>query len=479
MTRFMSGDFILNSDSARDIYHSFAKDLPIVNYHSRFSAEEIYNNVHFENINQAIIRNDSNIWRLMRTNGIDERYISGDASDKEKFIAFAQTIERAIGNPLYHWAHMQLKTFFNISLIINEKNAEEIWEQANAQLGPDGLRARDILKKMNVKIIATNEQPFSELRYFRLLKEQDNDFMVVPTLKADDLINISFEELGKDFYQFTGKKIDNLYQYEKRIKKQMYYFHEYGCRSVDIAESEVFFEELSTNTMATFLKIINYEPISSTELKDFKTYLTHEILTIANELNWVFQIHYGIDANVNTTMVNKIGKNKGFDTFIEQNHTAKKGLFFMFDQMKIRKMLLKTVLYNLNPEKNMFALITSGAFQEKRDDTRGLIQPGPAWSFQNTLNQKRIWMESLAEQGVFMNFIGTTTDAKSLFTLIQHDYFRRILCNILGNWMELGLMPDDGEFVRKVIEDICYKNALVYFGFEVTDKLEYLLDGGT
>jgi len=469
MYRFTSENFLLGNDRAKELYNTVAKDLPIIDYHTRMSSKDIYDNIYFDNVAQITMKSDHAAWRLMRANGVEERYVSGDASDKEKFFAFAKTMGFALGNPLHHIYHLMLSKFFGIDLLLNEDNAQEIWDTANAQLGPDGLRARDIIKLLNVKVLSCNAEPFASLRYYRLLHEQNNDFSVVPTFKIDNLINIEFESLQKDILQFTGKHIETLYDYEKKIRDRIEYFHQRGCRSLDFAETEVFFEPIGTDVVDTFQKIVNYMEVSPKELLDFKTYITHEIIARATEKDWVFKMHYGVLMNINEYKTRLLGKNTGFNGFSESVHTRNKGLYFMFNQLQNRQLLTKIILYNLNPSRDIFALVTSGSFQEARHGVHGLIQAGSAWWYQNNISGHKRQLTNLAEQSVLGDFIGMNSDTRNLFLLILHDYFRRILCDTLGSWMEEGILPDCPKTIGNLVENICYKNAVNYFNFDLKD----------
>jgi len=463
MTNFLPENFLLHTQTARNLYKSYAKDLPIINYASIHNAKDIYENAHFENATDLWLRTDRNKWRLMRSNGISEYYITGKASDKEKFLAFAETIENAVGNVEYYWLHMELRKFFGIHETLTKENALVLYEKINAQLGPNGLRVRDIVKKLNVKLVGTQCVANEDLHYHRLLKEEELDFSVVPIFHVNKLLELDMNDLGQDLFFFTGKNIQDLYQYTTWIKRKMNYFHERSCRSLSLSLPYIYYQEATTDVEQTFAKIVAFESITAKEIRDLKNHILFEILDEACKLDWVLQLYFGINQNGNSLMTKQLGKNMGFDTI----SLYVQGVYYLFDTLRMRDCLPKTIVYNGDGTKNTFTNVTAAAFNEEHDGIRGKIQQGPAWWFQNNLLGTQNQLKEYASQGILMNFVGMTSGARNFISLIQHDYFRMVLCQLIADWLDNGLIIDDAAYLKQLFEKVCYKNAVEFFGFEL------------
>lgn len=454
-------DFLLKHEESKTIYKTFSEKLPIYDYHCHLKADDIYKNRAFSNISQIWLEKDHYKWRLMRSNGIQEKYITGNATDKEKFLAWAKTIERSMGNPIYHWVHMELEQVFGIKLPLNHKNADLIWEQANEQLGENGIRARDLIHKFSVKLIATTDQPLSDLHYHQLLREENNDFEVIPTLRVDALVMLTkefLEMMGSHF----GSSPKTLRAYLEQVDKIFDYFDKNACRSVDLGLPSINFKTISTDCQATFEKIESGTEISLFEQNDLQTYLTQEIMKRVFHKDWVFQLHFGAIGSVNENAKSRLGTGTGFDTMIDQDNISSP-LIYLFNTLNNQNQLPKTILYNIDGSKNNVLQTVIGCFQENEQGIRGKIQHGPAWWMQDTLRGNRAQLLDLAEQGILMNFVGMTTDSRSFLSYVRHDYFRRILCDVIGEWVHYGEIPNDSELIQEMIEDICYKNAISYF----------------
>ncbi|MDR2977670.1 MAG: glucuronate isomerase [Streptococcaceae bacterium] len=462
---FENENFLLKNAEAARIYERFCKGLPIVDYHCHLKSYEIYKNVKFRNITELWLSKDHYKWRLMRANGIDEARITGSASEKEKFFAWAETIERCPGNPLYHWTHMELSEFFDITLPLNSKNAPLIWEKVNQQLGNQGLGARDFISKSNVISIATTDHPLSHLEYHKKIAASDFGVQVIPTFRMDNVLRVEktswFDEISASYQ----RNFSYLEEYLLFIKERIDFFDHLGCRSTDLGMGTLDWTPIQTEPENTFSQIRKGGKVSKLEMADLKTFILIELLGYISEKDWVFQLHFGAVGSVNEESKERLGLGKGFDTVTEQGNVSAP-LLFLFNQLDRRKSLPKTILYNIDGAKNVVTESVMACFQNNEEAVRGKMQHGPAWWFQDTLRGNQRQLEDLAEQGILMNFIGMTTDSRSFLSYVRHDYFRRLLCSLLGTWIEAGEMPKDDDLIQRFIEDVCYKNALNYFKLE-------------
>ena len=457
--------FLLSSEASKRIYSNFASDLPIIDYHCHLKPDEIYKNKKFENITDLWLKKDHYKWRLMRANGVDERVITGEGSDKEKFFAWAETIERCMGNPLYHWTHMELKTFFNIDEPLSRATAEAIWTKTNQQLGEQGLGARDFISQSNVKVIGTTDHPLSTLADHEKIAEQSFDFQVFPTFRLDNLFKVTDKEWFEEIKTSLGIEVNQFSDYLSFIQDRIEHFDCHGCKSADLGVGLVKWEPIETDTKASFSRIRAGQSISFKELTDIQTDLLLEILALLHEKSWVFQLHFGAVGSINNNAKKQLGTGTGFDMIVDQGNITQP-LIYLFNELGNHGVLPKVILYNIDGTKNNVIESVLACFQENDKNIRGKMQHGPAWWFQDTLRGNRRQLEDLAEQGILMNFIGMTTDSRSFLSYVRHDYFRRILCDCLGTWIENGEMANDDELIQSFIEAVSYKNALDYFGFE-------------
>lgn len=456
-------NFLLSNSTSKSIYNEFAKSLPIIDYHCHLKPSEIYNNRKYKNITELWLEKDHYKWRLMRANGIKEAFITGESSAKEKFVAWAATIERCPGNPLYHWTHLELKNFFGIEDRLTLQTAEKIWQQTNSKLGMDGLGARDFIEMSNVLLIGTTDDPLSELKdHQKLANDPEKTFQVIPTFRIDKLLQIEKSELFVDIYKYYQEKGLTIEEYILFIEKRIQYFKKHGSRSADLGIASIEWESITTDPNDTFKRLRMSGPVTKKELLDLKTYLLLEIVEMVFRSDWVFQLHYGAAPSVNDEARQRLGNGTGFDSIIDQGNIAD-GLLYLFNQANDRRVLPKTILYNIDGTKNTVTKTIMSCFQDNEEGIRGKIQHGPAWWFQDTLRGNQRQLEDLAEQGILMNFIGMTTDSRSFLSYARHDYFRRILCDCLGKWIENNEIFEDAYMIQTCIEDIAYKNALRYF----------------
>lgn len=467
MRKFMDENFLLKNKTAEKLYHDYAKDMPIFDYHCHLSSKEIAENKSFKNITEIWLGGDHYKWRAMRSNGISEEYITGDASDYEKFKAWAKTVPYCIGNPLYHWSHLELKRYFDMDIIINENTADEIWEKTNALLNRKNFTAKEIIKKFNVKVICTTDDAIDSLEYHKKIKE-DKDFYttVVPTLRPDKGINIQ----NDGFVQWVNKlsEVSNIdiKSYDDLIKalyNRIDFFHEEGCRSSDHGLDKMFFREGTDEEInEIFQKAMNGQKLNDLEIDKYKTMTMVRLAEKFNELDWTMQLHIGALRNNNTKMFEKLGPDTGFDSIGDKNIAS--SLSKLLDTISIQSGLPKTILYSLNAKDNDVLAAMIGNFQDGR--IPGKIQFGTAWWFNDQKDGMEKQMISLANLGLLSRFVGMVTDSRSFLSYTRHEYFRRVLCNLVGTWVEEGEVPYDMELLGNMVQDICYNNAFNYFGIE-------------
>ncbi|WPC43257.1 glucuronate isomerase [Clostridium sp. JS66] len=465
MKKFMDENFLLDNDTAVNLYHKYAKDMPIIDYHCHLNPKEIFENKRFKNITEVWLYGDHYKWRAMRSNGIDEKYITGDGTDYEKFIAWAKTLPMAIGNPLYHWTHLELQRFFGIYEVLNEKTAPQIWKKTNELLNGEGFGARDLIKRSNVKIVCTTDDPVDSLEYHLKLKEcKDFDVKVLPAFRPDKGININkqtfvpwIEKLGQAY----GKNINSYDEFIKALKSRIDFFHSVGCRVSDHALDSVLYAEGSKEEIEKiFLKALKGEPLTVEEVSKYKTAVLKFLGENYAKLGWTMQYHIAAMRDNNTKMFNKLGPDTGFDSINDEGIAYP--LSRILDSLETEDLLPKTILYTLNPKDNFVLGTMLGNFQGTT--VPGKIQFGSAWWFNDHKDGMIEQMKSLASLGLLSRFVGMLTDSRSFLSYTRHEYFRRILCNLIGGWVENGEYPNDMEFLGRIVQNISYNNAKEYFG---------------
>lgn len=468
MRKFMDEKFLLQNEVAVKLYHDYAKEMPIYDYHCHLNTKEIYENKKFSNITEVWLYGDHYKWRAMRSNGIDEKYITGDSSDYEKFLAWAKTIPMAIGNPLYHWTHLELQRYFGINDVLNENTAESIWENANSLIQGEGFCARDLIKKSNVKVICTTDDPIDSLEYHQKLKE-DKDFnvKVLPTFRPDKAVEINkddFRDWIKKLEEAAEQNITNYSELLQALEKRIEFFNSVGCRISDHSLTDVPYEETNVEEVSgIFKKAINGESVSKKEGDKYKTCILHFFGSQYSKFGWTMQVHMGAMRNNNTRMVNRLGGDIGFDSINDSNIAYP--LSRILDSLAKDEALPKTILYTLNPKDNYVLGTMLGNFQGS--DVPGKIQFGSGWWFNDNKDGIIEQMKSLGNLGLLGNFVGMLTDSRSFISYTRHEYFRRILCNLLGQWVENGEFPYDTDLLKNIVEGICFNNAKRYFGIDI------------
>ena len=405
---FINDDFMLKNETAKKLYHEFAKDLPIIDYHCHIPPEKIAENYKFKNAYDLFLGGDHYKWRLMRSNGIDEEYITGNADDFEKWKMFAKTVPLMIGNPMYHWTHLELKRYFGVDKTLSEKTAEEIWEQVNACLKKDEFTAQGLVKMSNVETICTTDNPYDDLKYHKRLK--DFDVQILPTFRPD-LSNIKSD-----------------------ITDRMDYFNENGCKLSDHAVDGI-----------------------NDDIIEKLVFLGEEYA----KRGWTMQLHIGAMRNNNTRMFERLGADTGFDSV--NDFEIAQGISKLLNALEMKDRLPKTILYTLNPKDNYVLGTMLGNFQKA--PTPGKIQFGSGWWFNDNRDGMEEQLKALANLGLLSRFVGMLTDSRSFVSYPRHEYFRRIFCNLIGRWVEDGEYPDDSEMLKEIVEGVCYKNAKEYFNF--------------
>ncbi|MCY8403192.1 glucuronate isomerase [Bacillus sonorensis] len=472
MKTFLDDQFLLSNDTAAKLYHEYAKGMPIIDYHCHLSPREIYENKTFKNITEVWLYGDHYKWRAMRANGIAEEFITGDASDEEKFSAWAKTVPMTIGNPLYHWTHLELRRFFGIYELLDENSAPEIWRNVNEQLNGKGFGARDLIEKSNVETVVTTDDPTDSLEYHLKLKEDDYNVSVLPGFRPDKALEINQEGFSgwvKKLEDASGLAISDYDDFLKALKNRIGFFHEAGGRISDHAINEMMYVDADLkDVQPIFAKVMNGERVTVEEECKFKSYTLHFLGECYAEKGWAMQLHINALRNNSSKMYAKLGPDTGYDAINDQD--IAKPLCRFLDSLDRKGALPKMILYSLNPRDYVVLSSLSGSFQDGR--TPGKIQHGTAWWFNDTKDGMLEQMKTLANIGLLSRFIGMLTDSRSFLSYTRHEYFRRLLCDVIGSWAENGEAPNDIELLGQIVKGISYENAKHYFQFEVKDRLK-------
>lgn len=464
MKPFMDQDFLLSTPTARTLYHDFAAAMPIVDYHCHVSPKEIFEDKRFENITQVWLAGDHYKWRLMRGNGVEERFITGDAPEREKFQKFAEALPRAIGNPMYHWCHLELQRYFGYTGVLNGDTAEEVWQLAARKLAEPGMSVRGLIAQSNVAFVGTTDDPVDTLEWHKKLAEDDTmQTVVAPSFRPDKALNIDkagwvdyIATLGK----VAGVDICDLATLEEALRRRMAHFAAHGCRASDHGLDYMVFRPADRAEVDGIIqKGLAGETVTADQAAALKTAL---LIFCAGEYvkrGWVMQIHYNCLRNPNSAMFQKLGPDTGFDCIGPHNGCA--ALAGLLDALNSRGALPRTILYSLDAGDNAFLDALIGAFQSS--EIPGKLQHGSAWWFNDHKQGMRDQLISLANLSLLGNFVGMLTDSRSFLSYTRHEYFRRILCDLLGEWVENGEYPADLATLGALVQDICYRNATRYF----------------
>ncbi|MGG3280533.1 glucuronate isomerase [Paenibacillus solani] len=464
MRKFMDHDFLLSTDTAIRLYENVAEQLPIFDFHCHLDPKEVWDNKPYRNITELWLGGDHYKWRAMRMHGIGEEYITGDADDWDKFRAWADTVQHLIGNPLYHWTHLELKNVFGIEKILGPDTAREIWDECNEKLKEPDCLPRSLIERARVQFIGTTDDPLSTLEYHQLLSSDDSfSTIIAPTFRPDGALFIErpafaswIEKLG----DVSGRRVDSLDAFLQALRSRVDYFHENGGRASDHdIQSMEYIQSTRAEIMAIFNKRMQGEELSHREIAAYRSFMLKELGKMYADKQWVMQLHMGALRNNNTKMKNRIGADTGFDSVGETN--LAEGLSRFLDDLDQENALPRTVLFNLNPKDNAVLAGMMGNFYE--EGIPGKIQFGSGWWFNDHIDGMEKQMRDLANVGLLSHFIGMLTDSRSFLSYARHEYFRRILCNMLGDWAENGLVPRDMKLLEQMVRNIGYDNAQEYF----------------
>jgi glucuronate isomerase len=467
MKKFMDEDFLLRSKTAGYLYHSHAEGLPVIDYHCHLSPAFIALNAPFRNITHAWLAGDHYKWRAMRTNGIDERFCTGDASDAEKFGKWAETVPYTLRNPLYHWTHLELQRYFGIHTLLNPSSAAEIYEQTSAMLQQDDFRPQALLKKMNVEVVCTTDDPVDSLEYHEAIRASGFSVKVLPTWRPDRLLATgdpnAFNTYVDNLSVASGITISRLADLITALRNRHDFFHAMGCRLSDHG-LETFYADEYTEAEVTriFDRLRSAKEISPEDTGKFRSAMLTELAEMDHEKSWTQQFHVGAMRNNNMRMFRRLGADTGHDSIGDFPQAAAMSRFL--DRLDSQGKLARTILYNLNPADNEVLATMTGNFQD--GSLAGKIQWGSGWWFLDQKDGMEKQLNTLSNLGLLSRFIGMLTDSRSFLSYPRHEYFRRILCNLIGNDVEEGLLPDDMTLLGNMVRNICYYNANKYFKFQ-------------
>ena len=464
MTDFITENFLLQTKTAKELYHNHAAKMPIYDYHCHLPVRQIAEDKQFDNITKIWLYGDHYKWRAMRTNGVDERYCTGDASDSEKFEKWAETIPYTLRNPLYHWTHLELKRYFGIDQLLKPDSAKQIYETCSEKLRTPQYSVRNLMRKMNIKAVCTTDDPTDSLKHHRKIKDDGFEVKVFCTWRPDKAmatedipaINVWIDKLQ----QAADMNITDYSSYLEAIKKRHDHFHKNGCRLSDHCLETAYAEDYTeTDIEAIFDKIRAKKTLDRREQLRFKSAMMYELALMDQEKNWVQQLHLGAIRNNNTKMTRTLGPDTGFDSIGDLEIARPLAKFL--DRLNTANKLPKTILYNLNPADNELIATMIGNFQD--GSAAGKMQWGSAWWFLDQKEGMEKQINTLSNMGLLSRFVGMITDSRSFLSFPRHEYFRRILCDILGSDLEKGLVPKDMKLIGQMVEDICYNNAVNYF----------------
>lgn len=466
-------NFLLQNDAAVRLYHQFARDMPIIDYHCHLPPDQIACDHRFENLTQIWLYGDHYKWRAMRANGVAERYCTGDASDWEKFAKWAETVPKLLRNPLFHWTHMELKRPFGIGdRLLSPSTAAGIWEECNARLAEDRFSCRGILRQMNVVLVCTTDDPVDRLEHHAAIAADAGfPIRVLPAFRPDKALAVESPEVFNRWVdsleEASGVRVVDLDSFLEAISRRHQFFHSMGCRLSDHGLQTMYAEPYTAAEAASaFRKARQRQPLGPEEAAKFKSAMLYELAVMDCEAGWVQQFHIGALRNNNTRAYQQLGPDTGFDSIADG--PLAQSLARFFDRLEQAGKLARTIVYNLNPAHNEVVATMLGNFQD--GSIPGKMQYGSGWWFLDQKDGIERQLETLSNQGLLSRFVGMLTDSRSFLSYTRHEYFRRILCNLLGTEIEQGLLPTDFELVGGMVQDICYNNAARYFGFSLPDQ---------
>lgn len=462
---FLDDNFLLENRTAEILFHEYAAKQPIIDYHNHLPPDEIASDKNFENISAIWLKGDHYKWRAMRTLGVSEDFITGVKPDQDKFQKWAETVPFTIRNPLFHWTHLELKRYFGITDLLTPKTGADIYEQTTSLLQTPEYSTRNLLRKMNVETVCSTDDPVDDLRYHQQVKKEGMDIKMLPAFRPDKailILNDGFKNYIEKLGEAAEVNINSFDDLLAAIKNRMDYFHENGCRLADHGLEQVYAEEFTEGEVNIILKKkLAEENISEEEAKKFMSAMLYHLGCMYAEKGWVQQFHLGALRNNNARLLGKLGPDTGFDSIGDWEQAAALSKFL--NRLDTEDKLAKTILYNLNPRDNEVMATMIGNFQD--GTVRGKIQFGSAWWFLDQKDGMEKQLNTLSNMGLLSCFIGMLTDSRSFLSFPRHEYFRRLLCNLIGRDVHNGELPNDTKWLGGIVEDICYKNAKNYFGF--------------
>jgi glucuronate isomerase len=466
MKKFLDEQFLLHNATAQQLYHEFAKPMPVIDYHCHLPPDQIANDINFENLTQAWLYGDHYKWRAMRANGISEDYCTGNKSDFEKFEQWAATVPYTLRNPLYHWTHLELQRYFNVNDILSPATAKKVYDECTAKLQTKEYSVRNLLRRMNVKVVCTTDDPVDNLQYHKKLKDDGFEVKILPAYRPDKAM---FVDDAPGFNNYVARlevaanvSIGNFNDYLDALKKQHDFFATMGCSVSDHGLEQIYAEDYTESDIKNiFKKIRGGSQLSQDEVLKFKSAMLVQFATWDWEKGWVQQYHLGALRNNNSRMMKSLGPDTGWDSI--GDFSQGRALARFFDRLDANNQLAKTIVYNLNPADNELMATMIGNFND--GSVAGKVQFGSAWWFLDQKDGMTKQINALSNMGMLSRFVGMLTDSRSFLSYPRHEYFRRLLCNLFGEEIENGELPADIEWIGKVIQGICYNNAKNYFNW--------------
>lgn len=467
MKKFLDDNFLLSNETAQRLYHEYAKDMPIIDYHNHLPPNEVAEDKNFENITRVWLNGDHYKWRAMRTNGVEEAYITGDKTDWEKFRAWAATVPYTLRNPLYHWTHLELQRYFGITDILNADTAKKVYDETSALLQTKAFSIRGLLEKMNVKLICTTDDPVDNLQYHQQIKKDNWSTKVLPAFRPDKAMNVddvnTFNNYLTGLEKAADVSISTYNDYLAALKKRHDFFVSNHCSVSDHGLEEIYAEDYTATEIAgIFAKIRSGGALSLEENRKFKSAMLVTFAEWDHEKGFVQQYHLGALRNNNSRMLKQLGPDTGWDSI--GDFSQAKALAKFLNRLDTNNTLAKTIIYNLNPADNELFATMIGNFND--GTAAGKVQWGSAWWFLDQKDGMTKQINALSNMGLLSKFVGMLTDSRSFLSFPRHEYFRRLLCNMFGEEVENGELPNDIEWIGKVIQDICFNNAKNYFNWQ-------------
>ena len=471
MKKFLDENFLLKTKTAQRLYHEYAKDMPIIDYHCHLPPQQIAEDTLFENLTQPWLYGDHYKWRAMRINGVDEAYCTGNKTDREKFQKWAETVPYTVRNPLYHWTHLELQRYFDVKDILNGDTAQKVYEECTAKLQTPAYSVRQLLQKMNVKLVCTTDDPVDSLEYHQKIKDDGFEIPILPAFRPDSAMNVSnaakFNEYVKKLEAVTNIAVSSFDDFLYALQNRHDFFASMGCTVSDHGLEEIYADDFTGSEIDTiFTKIHGGKELNETEQRKFRSAMLIHFAEWDWEKGWIQQFHLGAMRNNNSRMLQTLGPDTGWDSI--GDFSQGRALSKFLDKLDINNKLAKTILYNLNPSDNELMATMTGNFND--GSFAGKIQWGSAWWFLDQKDGMTRQINTLSNMGLLSKFVGMLTDSRSFLSFPRHEYFRRILCDLFGDEIENGELPNDIAWIGKLVQDICFNNNKNYFNWQLDQQ---------